>query len=81
MDPASLLFVSVMVTAIASPTDSAHSALLNAYLKQSGIEPNLARVGKHYEQQVPEELKLYFGYAGFISKTMIDRRITFTWRF
>jgi hypothetical protein len=81
MDPTSLLFFSILSVAVASPTDEAHSALLNAYLKQSGIQSNLDRMGKHYEHQVPEETRVYLGYAAYISKTVIDKRIVFKWSF
>jgi hypothetical protein len=81
LDPSSLLFFSVLTVALISPTEDARNSLLNGYMKQSGIEANLERFGRHYEQRVPDELKIYLGYAGYISKTITERKIVFQWRF
>jgi hypothetical protein len=81
MDPTSLLFFSCLAVGIASPKPDAHSHILDAYLRQSGIEQNLDKLGHHYEQKIPDEVKIYAGWAGYISKTVVDRKIVFTWRF
>jgi hypothetical protein len=78
MDTTSALFLSVAAIFIASPEDGADKALLNAYLKQSGIESHFKRLEK---KEVPDEARIYLGYAAFISKTMIDKKVVVQWKF
>jgi len=78
VDPTSALFLSVAALFIASPDDTADRAILNAYLRQSGINRSV----KEFERrEVPDEARVYLGPAAYITKTLIDKRIVFTFRF
>lgn len=83
MDPNSLLFFSILSVFAASPADnSAHQALFNAYLKQSGIESNINGTLKYLERrELSQEAKIYIGYTAYISKTIIDKKIVIKWGF
>jgi hypothetical protein len=78
VEPNSLLFISVAALVIASPQGDADKALARAYLKHTGIDRSLKDFEKDH---TPEEARIYLGYAAYISKTMIDKKIVFTWRF
>lgn len=82
MDAGSLLFFSILAAYVASPSSSAQQALRDAYLRQSGIQDNLNRTAKYLERrELSNEARVYLGYTAFISKTVMDKRIQFEWRF
>lgn len=82
MDPNSALLLSILAVIAASPNGKGNQTLLNAYLKQSGIESNLSNYGEHLERQhLSNEARIYLGYMTYISKTVIDRKIVFKWSF
>lgn len=82
MDPTSTLFIFVAASVAASPQPNADQALLNAYLKQSGIEKQIIDYGKKVErQQIPKNIEIKVGYLLFVSKTLIEKRITIQWGF
>lgn len=82
MDSVSLLFFSVLTVGIASPKQDAQKALFDAYMRHTHIEDNVEkRADKLRRDVVSDEARFYLGYAGYIGKTVIDKRIVFTWRF
>lgn len=78
MDLNTALFFSALAISAASPDSSADKAVLNAYLKQSGIERNAKRFEKRH---VPKRVRMYLGYAAFVVKTVSDQQITMRWSF
>ena len=81
MDITSLLLFSALAIGTAVPTESARSAVMNSYLKQSGIEDNVTRYGAHYEKQIPEDARIYLGYSAYLTKVVVDKYITVKWSF
>lgn len=82
MDATSLLFFGVLSMSAAVPSADADRAILNAYLSQSGIQSNVNALGKKYEQHLLTSNTRYVaGYLAFVSKTVIDHKLTIQWGF
>ena len=82
MDPNSLLFLTALSMMVASPSPSADLVLMNAYLKQSGIERNIEAHAKRLERRyVSKDVKVVTGYAAYLGKVLVEKRITIQWGF
>jgi hypothetical protein len=54
---------------------------MDAYLRYSGADNMLDKKLNEYQQSVPEDAKIYLGAGFYLTKSIIDRKITFTYHF
>lgn len=60
---------------------SAPQKAMDAYLRYSGANEMIDRKFDEYQQSVPEDAKMYLGAGFYLTKSIIDRKITFTYHF
>jgi hypothetical protein len=78
VEPNSLLFLFVASAVMAAPSDGADTALMNAYLKQSGMDKQLRTIEK---RTLSKEARKTLGYVGIVIKSAKDQRVTIRWSF
>jgi hypothetical protein len=82
MDPSTILFLSFIGMTSACPDKGGDSALMQAYMQQSGIQQMInASANNLQKRMLTDDERFYLGYTAYLTKIVTEKKIVIQWRF
>jgi hypothetical protein len=76
-----IALLSILIVASAASKGQTNAKAIDAYLKYTGADISMDKTLKNIQQSTNKEAQTYLGAGFYLTKTIIDKKITFIYRF
>jgi len=76
-----IALLALLVVASAASKGASSQKSLDAYVRYTGADTSINQSFNHVQQNVDKSTQMYLGAGVYLTKSIIDRRIEFTYRF